>query len=451
MREGSAMVCEPYIGTLAANAVDTFTFAAVETFTDTLCYEYKLWTAFGSDSNLANDTIEATIKVVPSHPFPIPYYTNFEEAATANYLSKHFALKGIEEWDFFASTSEGRLSVGRLQQHANDGLNAITLDRYNNGSSQLSAAYLNLNLDGYQDSTIYLDFSFAEHLESYEAGDRIWARADNSEPWIEIFEFGFPRSNWRYTDISAINLSRALVIDNAQTFGKYFQLRFGQEGISNAVSMSANDGRSFDNVRVFSAGQDVEVTTVDFQHIYCDSVAGTIPLTVTVRNNSISTVNNVPISFSTSNGTDHTEIIPAISQGDSVTITFTEMISYVPGDVILIDVYTEHAADLYALNDTIKDITIVFQPYAGKDYYDNFESPSSYFPEGSNTTWELGAPANIIIAEAASGSNAWVTNLTGRHNNAEKSYLLTPCFDFSNYGEHPNIAFNLKLEIEEKF
>lgn len=448
--DGGSANCELYSGSILANQTDTFTFSSTETFADTLDYSFRIWTAYGADMNASNDTIQAVVKVVPSYPFPLPYYTGFEDGEQTDYLQRYFALEDLEEWDFTGSASESRLSIGRLQQMAYQSQQAMTLDRYDTGSLETSEAILNLNLNGYADSTIYLDFAFAEHLEDPEPGDKIWARADESEAWVPVFDFTDNASDWQYTEVNAINLSRILLIENGQSFGRCFQVRFGQEGGENALSIRQFEGRSFDDVRVYSAGEDVELVRLDVSDYYCDSLDGLLPVTATIRNNSLLDANNVTVGYETSSGISHTETLGFLAAGDSTDLTFTQPVSYSPGDVIEFTAYVNHSPDLYLLNDTIGDVTLVFQPFLSGDYYSDLESGSSFFADGDRITWELGDPSNVIIGEAASGSNAWVTNLGGRYNNGEESFILSPCFDLSG-NTATNFAFNIKLEIEENF
>jgi len=50
---------------------------------------------------------------------------------------------------------------------------------------------------------------------------------------------------------------------------------------------------------------------------------------------------------------------------------------------------------------------------------------------GANSSWQLGTPDKTVIKGAASGANAWVTNLTSNNNQDESSWVLSQCFDFS--------------------
>ncbi|MEA3445264.1 MAG: hypothetical protein U9R19_11140, partial [Bacteroidota bacterium] len=69
---------------------------------------------------------------------------------------------------------------------------------------------------------------------------------------------------------------------------------------------------------------------------------------------------------------------------------------------------------------------------------------SYWMAGGLNSSWEFGTPdaGNPVINAAASGINAWMTNLDGNYNNDENSYLLSPCFDFTTLAD-PSIDFSL--------
>lgn len=64
-------------------------------------------------------------------------------------------------------------------------------------------------------------------------------------------------------------------------------------------------------------------------------------------------------------------------------------------------------------------------------YLEDFESgPGGWTVQGTNTSWELGTPS-YVIANAASGMNAWVTDLDGLPEANEYGWVQSPVFDFS--------------------
>ncbi|MDN5217379.1 PKD domain-containing protein, partial [Fulvivirgaceae bacterium BMA12] len=84
-------------------------------------------------------------------------------------------------------------------------------------------------------------------------------------------------------------------------------------------------------------------------------------------------------------------------------------------------------------------------------YSENFEAGAAgWVAEGPNNSWEWGTPdGSMVINSAASGSYAWVTNLTGSYNTGERSWVNTPCFDFSTM-EKPMIAFKIWSHTEKQ-
>ena len=65
----------------------------------------------------------------------------------------------------------------------------------------------------------------------------------------------------------------------------------------------------------------------------------------------------------------------------------------------------------------------------------------------ANYTWEWGEPNGTKISQAASGTSAFVTNLTGNYANSEKSYVSSPCFDFSSLVK-PMMSFDFITALE---
>lgn len=121
-----------------------------------------------------------------------------------------------------------------------------------------------------------------------------------------------------------------------------------------------------------------------------------------------------------------------------------------PGEYV-IAVYTSLMGDEEPLNDTtfyyvnnrlIAPYVQNFENWNGGWYVDTTSvSPS----------WAFGDPEKITLDTAASGKNAWVTNLVKLYNPNEKSYLRSPCFDFSALTMDPAIRFSLYFDTEKKY
>ncbi|GAB5538508.1 MAG: hypothetical protein Salg2KO_06110 [Salibacteraceae bacterium] len=81
-------------------------------------------------------------------------------------------------------------------------------------------------------------------------------------------------------------------------------------------------------------------------------------------------------------------------------------------------------------------------------YCENFEDDNgNWNAGGAFSTWEHGEPSNSTISEAASGTNAWVTDLDGNHNNDEVSYITSPILNLSPLVD-PVFKFNSIRDLE---
>jgi len=86
-------------------------------------------------------------------------------------------------------------------------------------------------------------------------------------------------------------------------------------------------------------------------------------------------------------------------------------------------------------NCPVMTFTTPFEPSFIIPYSQDFESGPDYWTAlGTLVSWARGTPAKNVIVGARSGVTAWVTGGLGatRYNNNEKSFLLSPSFDFSN-------------------
>lgn len=86
-------------------------------------------------------------------------------------------------------------------------------------------------------------------------------------------------------------------------------------------------------------------------------------------------------------------------------------------------------------------------------YSEDFEATNGNWASGgSGDDWAWGAVSKAVIAQAASGSNCWVTGgLTNSfYNLGEQSYVESPCFDFSSLTK-PYIRFNIYWETENNY
>ena len=135
-------------------------------------------------------------------------------------------------------------------------------------------------------------------------------------------------------------------------------------------------------------------------------------------------------------------------------IEFETLFDFSEPGVYTIAAWTELDGDGDITNDTAY---YVFENRPLVDafpYYEDFEDGVSGWRVGAesvNSSWEFGTPNGEELLSAASGVNAWATNLTGDYNNSEDSYLESTCLDFSALTEDPYITFSFFFDSEANF
>ncbi|GEM_PF-2836158 len=96
---------------------------------------------------------------------------------------------------------------------------------------------------------------------------------------------------------------------------------------------------------------------------------------------------------------------------------------------------------------------VVIQPYIKfldlpqHIYSDNFESGTLNWNaksllDGGNSSWVFGIPTGTVFTSAASGSNAWYTNIGLSTQKIENSQVISPCFDMRDLTK-PMIKMNI--------
>lgn len=90
---------------------------------------------------------------------------------------------------------------------------------------------------------------------------------------------------------------------------------------------------------------------------------------------------------------------------------------------------------------------VIFNELPNNVYSQNFEAGETHWlarslSSNNYLSWEFGKPNGDIIFEAASGENAWFTAVNFPTTLAERSEVVSPCFNFSNL-EKPMLKLNI--------
>ncbi|MEM9991101.1 MAG: T9SS type A sorting domain-containing protein, partial [Bacteroidota bacterium] len=139
-----------------------------------------------------------------------------------------------------------------------------------------------------------------------------------------------------------------------------------------------------------------------------------------------------------------------LSKDSTFTIEFDARVDVATPNVYEIIAYTELEGDMNAANDTFRMEIINIPNIIEYPYFTDFEDWSSGWrpaENSRNSSWEFGRPS-LGVNTAASGENAWMTALNSTYNASERSYLISPCLDFTSLEEDPVLSFSLFLDTE---
>lgn len=92
-------------------------------------------------------------------------------------------------------------------------------------------------------------------------------------------------------------------------------------------------------------------------------------------------------------------------------------------------------------------------PISSFPYQQDFElTDGGWQPGGTASDWVWGSPAKPVINSAGQGAKCWVTGglTNSSYNSAEKSWIQSPCFDFSSLA-YPQIQFKIFWETEKTY
>ena len=222
-------------------------------------------------------------------------------------------------------------------------------------------------------------------------------------------------------------LDSAMMVDSASLM---LRVGFGSD------ASEQWEGFAFDDVKVAEAIRvDLSATNIDMAD-KC-SYTAIEPVIVDITNIGDTTYNTgaiIPVNYSIDGGAVVTEniVLAADLATDSVvTYTFAALADLSAPGVHIVRAWPSYPSDLQTGNDTTA--FGLFNSTAVIPYFEDFEAGANgwLILNGANGTWDFGTPAGATINNAASGVNAFVTNLTGDYNSSENSNVISSCIDIT--------------------
>jgi hypothetical protein len=411
------------------------------------------------DIDALNDTLRVTIMQLPNEPvsLALPFNEDFETAQNITLLQPQTGLAGMSRWDYVNQDPLARLRTYVTPDIARSGQRAISLDvskaapRVTNPFNQLLGTF---NLGDYNVSNheVRLAFYFKHHgtLQGPHPLNKVWARGSDAGEWVEVYDLGNGQTEiagvWQL--VTGIDINEKLK-SAGQQFTTSTQIRFGQYGLYSMADNENFAGYSFDDISLFLAENDIQLLEITSPSAQNCGVGSNLPVKIKLRNGMPLALNNIPVRYRINGGSWVAETVPSIPAKTELEYTFTAPATLPGFGKIIIEAEVNYPGDNIPGNNTAQ-LQVLNQPLISSfPYYEDFESgPAGFLADGLNSSWDFGKPASLRINSAASGVNAWKTNLKGDYKNLEQSYLYSPCFDISTLS-NPMLSFSLAYSFED--
>jgi len=409
-----------------------------------------------SDPVSQNDTVTKVVRQLPNDPLDLTntFADGFESMDSFSLFRDSVGISPNAHWDYMNTSRD----TARLRTRINDSI-AITgtrsismdVDRNMPGAQNYLLGTFNLSAYDTASTEIRIDYDYMiSGKPKFSSGNDVWVRAADNDnlPWILIKRYDTASIPGQVYTSGTLSLTDAMKTC-FQNFGTALQVRIGQRD-SNLIAMKTyGNGMTIDNFRMYVIQHDVQLLgVVSPLPVEC-GLPSTVPLSVRVYNSVNTTQANVAIYYKLDNAPVVSETINSISGKDTIVYTFSQDMQLTAQGAHTLNVWIVAPGDGYPANDTIANYVFHNEPLiTAYPYLEDFEASDGYwYSDGINNSWEYGTPASPKIDKAASGANAWKTNLDGNYNNLETSFLYSPCFDISGLTS-PMLSFSMASDIE---
>lgn len=407
-----------------------------------------------TDRVATNDTLTTTIVNIDNTPLNLatPFSDDFETMDKVSVNHDTVGVSANGHWDFFTLNDTGRM---RSFVHADvtlAGVRSVSLDQKlssKNGSGNRFVG--TFNLGGYDTSNaeVRVDFDYMLHgIPKSAAGNIISARGNDTAGWQTLAGYNLGTYPGILNHIKSVSLTDA-IRKGKHNFSTSAQLAICQNDTSLIATYNYGNGITIDNFKLYTVTNDASLMAVLSPAPSNCGLPASTPLTVRVTNGVNNVLRNVQVFYNFDGGPTFSGLIDSIKAKSSADYTFAQELSVPIGATHTLNVWLRQPGDSYTDNDSILNYKIRNSEIVTNfPYLENFEQgDGGYFSDGFRNSWQYGAPASPKINKAASGTKAWKTNLTGRYNNLERSYLYSPCFDISQM-DQPTLSFSAAMDIE---
>ncbi|MCB9231600.1 MAG: PKD domain-containing protein [Bacteroidia bacterium] len=430
---------------LAPGGTVSYNFPVQANFSTPNTYNVQAWTSMpGDTSNMANDTMSVTIISIPLIS-GLPYFEDFESNQggwTASGTNSTWAW-GVPAGSFINGSS----GCGNSAWVTN------LTGPYNNSE----VAYLNSPCIDFSAISVDPTIRFDLIVNTETSYDNVWLEVsvNGGTSFTKVGAFG-TGINWYNNSVN--NYWEGSPFPS----GTWFPAQNTLTGVANQSNVVIRfvftsdgsvtyDGVGVDNITIFNTLDDIAPLALTAPASGC-GLTNAETISFTVVNSGTSTITSVPACYSINSGGSVCDTFAAnIAPGGTATFTFST-----PGDFSMpgqnnVEITTYVSGDAIACNN-ILNVTVNNVPEISTfPYLETFENgPGGWAASGTNNSWAFGTPAKTTIQGAGSGVNAWVTGGlgTGFYPNGENSWVIGPCFDFTNLPANPWIAIKVWWNAE---
>ncbi|MBE2289425.1 MAG: S8 family peptidase [Chitinophagaceae bacterium] len=425
-------------------------------FADTGTYKITIAISNSSlpDPEHKNDTFTTTIKCLPNNPIDlsVPFTDDFEEMAVISTNKDSIGISPNAHWDYFNDDDSGRVRSHAAADFIISGNRSISLDQIkpmkHGSNNKLVGTF---NLSGYDTATaeIRADFQYILHgTPANPTGNVVTARGNDLQPFKQLYTYDLTAYPGYVRTVRSLSLTDVLR-SSASNFSTSTQIAFGQNDTTLIADRNYGTGITIDNFKLYTVSNDAILASIMSPLPGNCGLPDQTPLQILVKNGVNYPLTNITVYYRLDGGPVSSGTITSIRAKDSTFFTFPDLLNIGKSSDHKLDVWLTASGDTYHENDSILNFNFRNSPViTNYPYIENFEnSDGGFFTGGQLSSWQYGTPAAASIKKAASGIKAWKTNLTGRHNNLEKSYLYSPCYDISALS-NPMLSFSMAQDLE---
>ncbi|MCV6630161.1 MAG: thrombospondin type 3 repeat-containing protein [Flavobacteriaceae bacterium] len=174
---------------------------------------------------------------------------------------------------------------------------------------------------------------------------------------------------------------------------------------------------------------------------------------ISFKNSGQSTITEATITYSINGGATQTfNFSGSVASGATQVVDLPEINQSVITGAVFLDISLDIDGDAFEDNNSGNIVAFIGKTGAENDRY-TFEGDSDAmytYNEGKpfESIWEKGVPSGSKLNKAASGTNVYATNLDGNHPDQTISYLVSPCYDMTQFTA-PVLSFDMAFDLEK--